>query len=90
MKRKTAKLLFKAITITFFTIAAVIFSANANAQGPPPPPGGGGTGTNNGGNQTGGNAPLGGGVFILTGLAAVYGCRKLVKTFSKKDMVIDE
>lgn len=43
---------------------------------PPPPPGGGGTSdTRAGSNQTG--APIGGGLFILLGLAAAYGGRKL-------------
>jgi hypothetical protein len=44
------------------------------AQGPPPPPPGDHGGT---GNTTGGNAPIGGGLFILMGLGAAYGGKKL-------------
>ena len=39
---------------------------------PPPPPGHGSTG-----NQQGGNAPIGSGLFILIGLGAAYGGKKI-------------
>lgn len=52
------------------------FSTVAMAQAPPPPPPGG---SNSSGNQLGGNAPIGGGLFILLGLGAVYGGRKMYK-----------
>jgi len=59
-------LLLLAIIITFAPV-------NSIAQVPPPPP------PNHGstGNQTGGNAPVGGGLFILLGLGAAYGSKKL-------------
>lgn len=43
------------------------------AQAPPPPP----PDHNSSGNQTGGNAPIGGGLFILIGLGAAYGGKKI-------------
>ncbi len=52
-----------------------LFSNSLLAQGsqpPPDPPGGHGSGSN----QTGGNAPVGGGLFILLGLGAAYGGKK--------------
>ncbi len=44
---------------------------------PPPPPGGAGGGDNESGNSQGGRAPIGGGLFILLGLGAAYGGRKV-------------
>ena len=61
------KILLIAI-ITFATISSEVFAQLP----PPPPPGHGSTG-----NQTGGNAPIGGGLFILIGLGAAYGGKKL-------------
>ena len=59
--------------ITLLVIIASITSINLLAQVPPPPPPGHGQT----GNQTGGNAPIGGGLFILIGLGAAYGGKKL-------------
>lgn len=57
------------ITLIILTATATnIFAQDA----PPPPPNHGETG-----NQPGGNAPIGGGLFILLGLGAAYGGRKL-------------
>jgi len=62
-------------TILVLTIAFFLsMSFTAIAQPPPPPDGGS---SNNSGNQLGGNAPIGGGLFILLGLGAAYGGRKL-------------
>ncbi len=59
----------------------MVFIANTTmAQGPPPPPGGS---SNTGSNQLGGAAPIGGGLFILLGLGAAYGGRKLYQ--NRKD-----
>jgi hypothetical protein len=65
------KKFFISLTIAF---ALLLGSADIFAQGPPPPPPGGHGGT---GNTSGGNAPIGGGLFILMGLGAAYGSRKL-------------
>ena len=62
--------------ITFaFTIIFTLFAYNGFSQGPPAPPTGAGHGQS--GNQNGGNAPISGGLFILLGLGAAYGGKKL-------------
>jgi hypothetical protein len=62
------------LSITLITMF-MLFTYNGFSQGPPPPPSGAGHGAT--GNQTGGNAPIGGGLFILLGLGAAYGSKKL-------------
>jgi hypothetical protein len=62
----------KTILILLVIIASVT-TTNLLAQAPPPPPPGHGST----GNQTGGNAPIGGGLFILLGLGAAYGGKKI-------------
>ena len=66
------KILTKILLV--LTIILSMASVDAFAQVPPPPPPDHGST----GNQTGGNAPIGGGLFILLGLGAVYGGRKLM------------
>ena len=63
----------KILLITLLVLASVS-TINLLAQVPPPPPP-----PNHGetGNVPGGNAPIGGGLFILLGLAAAYGGKKL-------------
>jgi len=57
------------------------FSLDSTAQVPPPPPSGG---HGESGNQPAGNgAPIGSGLFILLGLGAAYGGKK-VWDFRKK------
>jgi len=63
----------KFIAILSITVFSLALSINVNAQGPPPPPGG----AQSGDNPIGGNAPLGGGLFVLLGMGAAYGGRKL-------------
>jgi len=65
--------ILKKITLTILVITGLTFSLDVIAQAPPPPPPGHGET----GNQTGGNAPIGGGLFILIGLGAAYGSKKL-------------
>ena len=60
--------------IILITIISIPLTAISQGNPPPPPPGHGSSG-----NQTGGNAPIGGGLFILLGLGAVYGGRKVYK-----------
>jgi hypothetical protein len=67
----------KQIKTLLLSVTFILFAATGFSQGPPPPPSGAGHGAT--GNQTGGNAPIGGGLFILMGLGAAYGGRKLYK-----------
>jgi len=65
--------LIKKVTITIVIILGLTFSFDSFAQDAPPPPAEHGQD----GNQDGRGAPIGGGLFILLGLGAVYGGRKL-------------
>ncbi len=69
--KKILKNILKTIAILLFVSTVYTVSAQ-----PPPPPSGDNT-SGPGGNNLGGNAPIGGGLFILLGLGAVYGGRKL-------------
>ena len=71
----------KNITITLLVIIGLTFSLDSMAQLPPPPPPSHGET----GNQSGGNAPIGGGLFILIGLGAAYEAKKLHQ--SSKDNI---
>ncbi len=64
MKKLLTTLLILTVTATFTPLLA---------QDPPPPPGDHGLP----GNQNTGNAPIGGGLFILLGLVAAYGGKRL-------------
>ena len=69
--------------ITFaFTIIFTLFAYNGFSQGPPPPPG---TGHGQTGNQNGGSAPVGGGMFILLALGSAYGGKKLYHLFDDNE-----
>jgi len=54
----------------------ILFAVNGFSQAPPPPPG---SGHGQSGNQNGGSAPIGGGLFVLLGLGAAYGGKKLLR-----------
>ena len=62
----------KKTIVTLLVIIALITSTNLFSQAPPPPPSHGNTG-----NVPGGNAPIGGGLFILLSLGVVYGGKKI-------------
>jgi len=72
------------------TIIIVAMSFSAIAQGPPNPPGGSGGTTNNSGNQNGGNAPIGGGLFILIGLGVAYGSKKIYDLYKEGEQPLEE
>ncbi|MBK9357812.1 MAG: hypothetical protein IPN08_10560 [Bacteroidales bacterium] len=57
------------------------------AQGgpPPPPPPGGGHGQTTNQPPQGGNAPVGGGLFILIGLGAAWGAGKVIAARREKE-----
>jgi hypothetical protein len=67
------------LTVIFVTASSVIF-----AQDPPPPPPGSGHG--GGSNQTGGSAPLAGGLAMLLTMGAGYAAKRIIdaKFASKK------
>ncbi len=55
------------------SLVMILTTTDVWSQPPPPPEGHGETGNQNAGN----GAPIGGGLFILLGLGAAYGGRKL-------------
>jgi hypothetical protein len=71
LKKSTMK---KFITTAIIILGFFLTSNPLISQPPPPPPGGHG----DDGNQNAGNgAPIGGGLFILLGLGAAYGGKKV-------------
>ncbi|MCF8304688.1 MAG: hypothetical protein K9I94_15540 [Bacteroidales bacterium] len=76
------KTLINYIAIAFITLMLTFSSANVMADGPAPPPPDHGTT----GNTSGTTAPIGGGLFILMGLGAAYGAKKLYDARKKKLM----
>jgi hypothetical protein len=61
---------------TLYIVVFIFFAINGQTQ-PPPPPSGAGHGAT--GNQNGGSAPIGQGLFILLGLSAAYGGKKIYR-----------
>lgn len=71
----------KYILTLLFTLAFTLFATTGFSQGPPPPPTGAGHGAS--GNQTGGSAPVGSGLFVLLSLGVAYGSKKLYRIHKK-------
>ncbi len=63
----------KIVLTVFFALSLMMAQNSFAGTTPPDPPGEHGTS----GNQAGGSAPIGGGLFILLGLGAAYGGKKL-------------
>ncbi len=72
------------IAIVSIVVFTLLLSISSIAQPPPSPPAGVGSGDH----EIGGNAPIGGGLFILLGLGAAYGIRKLYKFHQEEDEAI--
>ena len=70
----------KKTIITLLVIIASVTTLNLFSQAPPPPPPDHGST----GNQNGGNAPIGSGIFILLGLGAAYGGKKFYDVRKEK------
>ncbi len=71
----------KYLKLLLLTLVISLFSVSVHAgTNPPDPPGHGETGDQ----QAGGGAPIGGGLFILLGLGAAYGGRKLYQMKTEK------
>ena len=66
--------------ITILLLLMFVAVSDVMAVGPGEPPEDPGTGT-----PIGGSAPIGGGIFILLGLAAIYGGRKVYQ-MNKEDL----
>ena len=73
----------KVISILTVLVFTLFFSMSSIAQPPPPP---GNTGSGAGGTPIGGNAPIGGGLFILLGLGAAYGSRKVYQLVQEEKL----
>ena len=70
----------KILAIALLMAVATFISSIAKADDPPPPPPGHGET----GNVPGGGAPIGSGLFILLGLGAAYGGKKIYDYKKKK------
>ena len=70
----------KTITIALLVVLGVTLSMDTFAQAPDPPANHGSSG-----NQTGGNAPIGGGLFIMLGLGIGYAGKKVHGTYKKNN-----
>jgi len=71
----------KKIAITMLIILSLVLNSNTMGQDAPPPPPSGHGET---GNQEGGRAPIGSGLFILLGLGVIYGSKKIYHIKNKK------
>ena len=67
------KNIIKLIAVLFLTLG----SYTVSAQPPDPPDNGNGSGGSQSDKLDGGGAPIGGGLFVLLGLSAAYGGRKI-------------
>ena len=74
----------KVISILTVFVFTLFFSISSIAQPPPPPGNGGGPNAND--HEIGGNAPIGGGLFILIGLGAAYGGRKVYRLVQEEKL----
>lgn len=79
MTNKKTKTMKKFIITTLIAFSLLIGINKLTAQVPPPPPAHDQTG-----NQEGGRAPIGSGLFILIGLGAAYGSKRMYEIHKEK------
>ena len=77
----------KQIKKLIISLAMILFATAGFSQPPPPPPG---AGHGASGNQNGGSAPVGGGIFILLGLGVAYGGKKLYNLYADNKETIED
>ena len=79
----------KRVKITLILTLFMGWGVIAMAQGPPPPtPGGHGLQGNKAPGETGGGAPIGGGIAILLSLGAAWGGKKVYQAYKDRDKLI--
>ena len=80
--KKSIRHILKILVILLF----IGLEYSSNSQDPPPPPGGnaGGGGGAGGADGSRNGAPIGGGLFILLGMAGIYGGYKGYKIWREK------
>ena len=78
----------KFIKVTLILTLFLGWSLISMAQGPPPPPGGHGATSNQAPGDSGGNAPIGGGIAILLSMGAAWGGRKVYQAYKDRDRLI--
>ena len=74
------KNIIKTLALSLIITVATLITATVKADEPPPPPPSDGSS----GNVPGGGAPIGSGLFILLGLGAAYGGKKIYNYRKKK------
>ncbi len=82
MKIMAIKQIRSIVIIGIMSMGFQVFS-----QGPPNPPGEDGNTQNN---RNGGGAPIGGGLFILIGLGAAYGGKKIYNLYQEGKESLEE
>lgn len=75
----------KILTTSLILFSLLLGSQQLMSQPPEPPSGHGDTG-----NQNAGNAPIGGGLFILLGLGAAYGAKKVYTLYYEQKETLEE
>lgn len=76
----------KKILTTSLVLFSLLLGSQQLISQPPPPPGEHG----DTGNQNAGNAPIGGGLFILLGLGAAYGAKKVYTLHQEQKETLEE
>ncbi|MBN2638653.1 MAG: hypothetical protein JXR65_06155 [Bacteroidales bacterium] len=74
----------KKILFPLLFSALMLFGQDVFAQSAPAPPDSHGGGSNVTATQSGGGAPIGSGLFVLLGLAGLYGGTKAYQHFKKQ------